>query len=85
MVSTANDKQVATIPVGRNPLDIAYSPDGRYIFTADNEDNEVTVIDAAANRVIGKVSTGKAPTSTPCCPTGARLTSARERRHRRSH
>jgi YVTN family beta-propeller protein len=70
VVSTATDKQVATIPVGRNPLEIAYSPDGRYIYTADNEDDEVTVIDAAANRVIGEVSTGKSPTSISLLPNG---------------
>ena len=65
------DRQdVATIPVGRNPLDIAYSPDGRYIYTADNEDNTVTVIDTADNRVIDKVKTGKAPTSISVLPNG---------------
>jgi YVTN family beta-propeller protein len=34
VVSTATNKEVATIPVGRNPLEVAYSPDGRYIYTA---------------------------------------------------
>ena len=54
---------IARIPVGREPRDIAYSPDGRYLFTVNNLDNTVTVIDTADNRVIGEIPTGKAPTS----------------------
>jgi YVTN family beta-propeller protein len=61
---------IAQIPVGRNPLDIAYSPDGRYLFTTNNEDSTVTVIDTADNRVIGEVPTGKAPTSISVLPNG---------------
>jgi YVTN family beta-propeller protein len=61
---------IATIPVGKNPLDIAYSPDGRYIFTANNEDSTVTVIDTSDNRVIAEVPTGKAPTSISVLPNG---------------
>ena len=70
------DRQASRDDPGREePLDIEYSPDGRYIYTANNEDNAVSVIDAAANRVIGKIKTGKQPTSIACCPTGARPTS----------
>ena len=61
---------IAQIPVGRNPLDVAYSPDGRYIFTTDNEDNTVTVIDTADSRVIGEIRTGKEPTSISVLPSG---------------
>ncbi len=63
-------RRSSVIPVGRNPLDIAYSPDGRYLFTANSEDNTVTVIDAADNRVIGEVLTGKSPTSISVLPNG---------------
>ena len=61
---------IKTIPVGRKPLDITYSPDGRYLFTVNNLDNTVTVIDTANNLVIGKIPTGKAPTSISVLPNG---------------
>ena len=61
---------IAQIPVGRNPVDIAYSPKGDYLFTVNNEDNSVTVIDTADNRVVGTVKTGKAPTSISVLPNG---------------
>ena len=51
-------------------MDIAYSPDGRYLYTTNNEDNTVTVIDTADNLVIGAVRTGKAPTSISVLPNG---------------
>jgi YVTN family beta-propeller protein len=70
LVNTATDKEVADIPVGGLPLDIAYSPDGRYLFTADNDGNTVTVIDTADNRVIAEIPTGKAPTSISVLPDG---------------
>ena len=63
-------QEIAQIPVGRNPLDIAYSQDGRYIYTANNEDNTVTVIDTADNLLIGEIPTGKAPTSISVLPDG---------------
>ena len=71
LISTATDKEIARIPVGRNPLDVTYSPDGRYLFTADNLGNTVTVIDTAANRVIGQIPTGKSPTSISVLPNGS--------------
>jgi YVTN family beta-propeller protein len=70
VVNTATDQEVAQIPVGKEPLEITYSPDGRYIFTVDNLSNTVTVIDAATNHVIGKIKTGQAPTSISVLPNG---------------
>ena len=70
LINTATDKMVAQIPVGRNPLDIAYSRDGRYLFTANNLANTVTVIDTADNRVIAEIPTGRAPTSISVLPNG---------------
>jgi YVTN family beta-propeller protein len=61
---------VATIPVGREPLDVEYTPDGRYIVTTNSEDNTVSVIDAATNRVIDTIKTGKQPTSIDFPPNG---------------
>ena len=70
LINTATDKMIKQIPVGKNPLDIAYSPDGRYLFTADNLGNTVTVIDTADNRVIAELPAGKNPTSISVLPNG---------------
>ena len=70
MIDTATDKQIKQIAVGKNPLDITYSPDGRYLFTANNLDNTVSVIDTADNRVIAEIPAGKAPTSISVLPNG---------------
>ena len=70
IVSTATDKVVATIPVGREPLDVEYTPDGRYIYTTNSEDNTVSVIDAATNKVIDTIKAGKQPTSIDFLPNG---------------
>jgi YVTN family beta-propeller protein len=61
---------ITQIPVGREPLDITYSPDGRYLFTANNLDNTVTVIDTADDRVIAEIPAGNAPTSISVLPNG---------------
>jgi YVTN family beta-propeller protein len=68
--STATDQQVAAVPVGKEPLDVRYSPDGRYLFTVNNLSNTVTVIDTADYRVIDQIQTGKAPTSISILPNG---------------
>ena len=51
-------------------MDIAYSPDGRYLCTVNSDGNSVTVINTADNRVIGTVTTGKEPTSIAMLPNG---------------
>jgi YVTN family beta-propeller protein len=51
---------------------IAYSRDGQFLYTVNNEDNTVSVIDTAGYRVVGAVKTGKAPTSISVLPDGSR-------------
>ena len=41
-------KPLQTLSVGTSPGGIAASPDGRFIFVANNGDNTVSVIEAAA-------------------------------------
>jgi DNA-binding beta-propeller fold protein YncE len=43
--------RVATLPVGRNPHEIAASPDGRRAYVADARDTTITVLDATPPRV----------------------------------
>ena len=61
---------VARIAVGKNPQTDAYAPDGRHLYTVNNQSNTVTVIDTATNRVTAQIPTGKAPTSISVLPNG---------------
>jgi YVTN family beta-propeller protein len=44
--------KVAEIPVGVNPMDVAFSPDGRRAFASSRYDDTVSVIDVATRKVI---------------------------------
>ncbi|MGH3603441.1 MAG: YncE family protein, partial [Pseudonocardiaceae bacterium] len=54
---------VATIPVGHNPQDIVWSPDGQFMFVVNNGSNNVSVIDAWSAKVIDTIPAGSGPTS----------------------
>lgn len=54
-------EKVATIPVGRLPHGVWPSSDGRHIFVGLENDDELAVIDTAANKVIRKIPVGQAP------------------------
>ena len=62
-------KLLASVPVGEHPHEMAFSPDGRYLYTTDNGTmrmehpgagfNQVSIIDVAARRRIGVIDLGK--------------------------
>lgn len=61
-------KVLATVPVGQHPHEMAFSPDGKYLYTTDNGvmriehagkgGNTISIIDVAARRRIGVVDLG---------------------------
>ena len=64
---------VATIKVGGNPDGVGITPDGGKVYVANQLDNTVTVIDAAANAVIGSpIAVGRAPLGLAITPDGSR-------------
>ncbi|HEY1241272.1 MAG TPA: YncE family protein [Bryobacteraceae bacterium] len=56
---------VARVPVGRNPRGIALSADGRRLYVANRLDDNVSVIDTAAARVVGTIALGGPVVVTP--------------------
>lgn len=56
---------VARIDVGRNPVGIVMSPDGKYAYVANHLANTVSVINTATNTVETTIDVGSAPTITP--------------------
>ncbi len=44
-----------------SPIEMAFSPDGRVIYVVCQDSDEVRVVDAKSNRVVGRVSVGRMP------------------------
>jgi YVTN family beta-propeller protein len=63
---------MATIPVGKDPQDIAWSPDGRFGYVVNEGSNSVSVIDSETNQVTATMPTGAGPTSIALLPGGRR-------------
>lgn len=42
----------ATISVGEAPFDIAVTPDGKYVYVTNYEDNAVSIISTAPQKII---------------------------------
>jgi YVTN family beta-propeller protein len=52
---------VATIPVGRGPVDVAITPDGARAYVTNAGANSVSVIDTSTNAVTATVPVGANP------------------------
>ena len=68
-----------TIPLGgpppksggvRYPAGVALSPDGRFLYAAENLDDSLAVVDLAAARVIGRYPAGRYPYGVAVSPAG---------------
>jgi YVTN family beta-propeller protein len=49
---------VSKVPVGQNPVKMVFSPDKRYLYTADGG-NAVSIVDVSARRKIGDIPLGR--------------------------
>ncbi len=54
----------ARIPTGRNPKDLAVSPDGRIVYVANRLSDEITLIDTRRLEAIGSIALGGPDTTT---------------------
>jgi YVTN family beta-propeller protein len=69
--SSANDLSAsanyvtARIPVGRNPRGIVLSPDGKRLYVATRMDDNITVIDTKAAKVVASIDLGGPKAITP--------------------
>jgi DNA-binding beta-propeller fold protein YncE len=61
--------QIASIPVGTSPVPIIVTPDGRYVLAGNSDrfgagqakNQELSVIDARTNSVVGRIAVGAFP------------------------
>jgi YVTN family beta-propeller protein len=57
----AQGQLIGSIPTGSHPNDLLFSKDGHYLFSANANDNTVTVIDATQRRVLETLNTALYP------------------------
>lgn len=55
IVNPTNGKVVGTVPVGRNPHELAVSDDGKLAFSSNMQGNSISVIDLAAQKEVHRV------------------------------
>ncbi len=54
-LSASADYVVSRIPVGHNPRGVVLSPDGKHLYVANRLDDNVSVIDTAADKVVSTI------------------------------
>ncbi len=59
--------------VDRSPLQLAVSPDGKWLYTANRTSDSVSRIDLASGKVVGEFTAGRGPTGVAVSPDGKRL------------
>jgi YVTN family beta-propeller protein len=57
-LSASADYVLARIPVGHNPRGVLLSPDGRRLYVANRLDDDISVIDTAAPKVVSTIDLG---------------------------
>ena len=64
-------KASATISVGEAPFDMAVTRDGKYVYVTNGEDNTVSIISTASQRVVKVVPVDKYPGGLAVSPDGS--------------
>lgn len=65
VVSRGLSDPLAPVSVGRQPAALAFSPDGKRVFTADTLSDSVSIIDAVRAKLLARISLGRQPKLTP--------------------
>jgi YVTN family beta-propeller protein len=73
IVSLADMKALAEIPIGGKPAGIAMSPDGKFAYLTSPDSKELVVVDAAARKVARRLRVGEAPLGIAAHPTNGRV------------
>ena len=80
VVDTEKGSIISTIDVGSNPNEMLLTKDGRYLFVAQGNDNQVSVIETASRKVIEVFTTALFPESLAGSTPNALALSANERK-----
>lgn len=60
------------IPVGKGPLDLALTPNGKELVVTNSADNTVSIVDTATNTVTATINVGTSPLGVAITPDGTR-------------
>ncbi|MEX2462385.1 MAG: YncE family protein [Paenibacillaceae bacterium] len=58
---TATNQLITKVEVGNHPAHIVFTGDQKYVLVTNNEDNNISVIDAKTYQLVQTISTGKGP------------------------
>jgi YVTN family beta-propeller protein len=64
-------RETTTIEVGRAPVQVGFSPDGKTLWVSLNGENSVAKIDLSTGRVSGKYPVGNGPVQVYATPDGS--------------
>jgi YVTN family beta-propeller protein len=78
VISTRTRKEVAEIPVGKAPVQVAFAPGGRFAYVSLNGENAVAKLDVRTRRVVGKTAVGVGPVQLFVTPNGRTLVVANQ-------
>jgi YVTN family beta-propeller protein len=73
VIDPATNQVVTQIPVGRNPVRIVMTPDGRKAYVSNTGEDTVSVIDTVNRVVTGTVTVGNGPQESAVTPDGGRV------------
>ena len=54
-------KLIKKVEVGKHPAHVVFTQNGKYVLVTNNQDNNLSVIDAKTYKVINNISVGKGP------------------------
>jgi YVTN family beta-propeller protein len=61
VIDLASEKKLLEIPVGGQPNDVAFTPDGKKAFVSNRLDDTVSVLDVATHSVVDTIPVGDEP------------------------
>ncbi|MDR3696012.1 beta-propeller fold lactonase family protein [Mucilaginibacter sp.] len=70
VINTATGIVVSTITVGVSPMGVSVTPDGKWVYVANEFSNNVSVINASVNKVVATVPVGINPAGIAVTPNG---------------
>jgi YVTN family beta-propeller protein len=70
VLETSGNTVMTTVAVGRNPLEVAVTPDGKHVYVTNEGDGTVSVIDTASNTVMTTVAVGASTEGVAVTPDG---------------
>lgn len=73
VINLANNTVLATVPVGRNPVHVAVTPDGTKAYVTNAGGNTVSVMSTMTNSVVATVQVGFSPVHAAVAPNGSRV------------